>query len=403
VDWELWKRDLPEQQFADEQTRFKWSARTPPGQIAVTCSLERYGSAFNREYKNQVTYDYHGDLNTLSNNYETSVFASKGFLAPSISSSSNKIICGGLNGVVSIWDLPSGSLESTLYVGTKTIVAIAGFPDLKRCAALTLDGRLLIIDPMVNSERKGKLAAFPKDLYLSKNHPIAIVTYVDGAIRIRNTETHISYSRRPNWQAGSPFATFRLTPDLSVAIITGHGEDYYDGWLLNGINLVTGKELFAFETKMSNDTFGEFTLEDHDGKLYLRHDPRNMKTSSHFALSSFTDQVTWICLASGVEQHVPPTKNGKKINWARPSFIRGKVVASEYAPWFKDGSTDEDTVYDGIQLSSNLRTIIAGRSNQQKAQFTMDDEIFLLGISPFDDAVVCVIGSIYLLDLVQKN
>ena len=403
VDWTNWSTNLPDRQFEDSELQYSWVASTPPGPFTVTCSLDRTGgSAFNRSYNNLVTSGNRSDMREISRSMRSAVFAEEGFLAPSISTTSNKIICGGLAGVISIWDLNSGTLEFTTKIGNRTIVAIAAFQDLKRCVVLTLDGQLLIVETTVNSKREETDLAPPLDLFLSRDFPIAVVTHINGSVSVWSTQTGYSIIRRPDWYTGSPYANFRLTPDLSVAIVTGHGEDNYDGWLLNVVNLVSGDELFACETSMSSQMFGPISLEKHDNSLYLRIDPLGLKTASSGASRSYSDVPNWVSLNSGrLYQSEPPSQNGKLIKWARPSFIKGKIEKSGFAPWFKDKINDPDFGSEEIILSGDLRTIIACSFDNNQTQFTIDEDIYLLGISPYDKAIAFVTrAELHALDLI---
>ena len=403
VDWTLWKANLPDRQFTNSIIHTEWLATTPPGPLTVSCLLKRWGGSFDISYENTVTSDNLGDEREHSKTWTSEVFASKGFLAPSISGASNKIICGGLGGEISIWDLGSGSLDFNIKIGNRTIVAIAGFPDLKRCAALTLDGQLLIVETTVKTDRSETHTAPPMDLYLSKDHPIAVVTHMNGSVSVWSTQTGYSKILRPGWSLGSPMANFRLTPDLSVAIITGHGQDTYAGWLLNVVNLVTGEELFAVETERSSEVFGALVLEKRDNGLYLRIDPLDLKKRG--TLSSYTDDAIWVPLTTQkLCISEPPPKKGNIIEWARPSFTNGTGKDLVYAPWFTDKTIDRNTGSERIILSNDLRTILAFNSETPLAQFTMDESIYLLGISPYDNAVVFVTrAELYVLDLIENE
>ncbi len=355
VDWSLWRENLPDHQFSDSGIE-KWSMETPSGSITVACILDPPRHAFHRSYSNSINCNENGEISNLYKNSYSMNFASEGFLAPALLRSRDKVICGGLGGIISIWDLASRTLESTMTIGNRTIVAIVGMPDLMRCAALTLDGQLLIVETNGNSEKINNYLSPPKNLFISMDYSIAITTHMDSSILIWCTNFNSSVLRKPN--TSGPFEGFLLTPDLSFAIITGHGDDDYDGWLLTGINLTTGVEVFHFETRKSSEMFGSLFLEIHDNRKYLRIDPLDLKSAPSDASTSYNDVSLWVSLTSGdVTKGKPPTLNGKKIEWANREMykvITGKLSSNpNYVKKFVNLEFARK-----INLRSNSRSIL---------------------------------------------
>ncbi|MBG0770796.1 MAG: toll/interleukin-1 receptor domain-containing protein, partial [Anaerolineaceae bacterium] len=145
VNWMNWRSNLPERQFKDDQLMGLWTAATPPGPVIVSCSLDRSPHAFNRSFTHAVTVTKAGEERSLEKVSRTGINASEGLLAPALIPTLDKVICGGLGGEISIWDITTGSKEFTINIGNRTIISIAPYPDLSRCIALTLEGDLLTI------------------------------------------------------------------------------------------------------------------------------------------------------------------------------------------------------------------------------------------------------------------
>lgn len=382
TDWKNWRSNLPERQFKDEQLMGFWAFETPPGPATVSCSLDRSLHAFNRSFTNVVTITNAGEERILERTTRTGINASEGLLAPALAPTKGKVICGGLGGEISIWDFTTGSKDFTINIGNRTIISIAPYPDLSRCIALTLEGDLLTIDLTGESRRKNDSMPLPTSLHLADDAPIGILTHNDGSVSIWNTEGAILGTRDPGWYLGSPFARFGFTPDLSTVVITGHGEDQYDGWLISVLNLIDGTSLFDCETAMSSEQYGPLTLEQFDEKLYLRIDPYANSPSN-----SYTETPMWVSLTTGkVFKETPPGNNRRAIEWNSSAVIIGKKQEFGYAPWFSSNTTYHCSNHDFIQLSPDNRTIIVNDSDHDEIRFTFNQEIYFLCQSSYDQS-----------------
>jgi len=192
---------------------------------------------------------------------ERTNYLSSGLIAPAISRDGRLIVCGGLHGAVQAWDSASRAVRFAGTIGPGTIVALAPFPSLERVAILTIEGRLLIADISgdVPTDLPEALAGRPAEVYVSPSGERAVLCESNAPMTVWDT---ISGRRLHTCglRPGVVALKQRISADLAISIATAHGEDMYDGWLLAGFDLVTGKALFEFESHTPSDRFGEPVL-----------------------------------------------------------------------------------------------------------------------------------------------
>lgn len=192
---------------------------------------------------------------------ERTNYLSSGLIAPAISRDGRLIVCGGLHGAVQAWDSASRTVRFADTIGPGTIVAVAPFRSLERVAILTIEGRLLIADISGGASTDGPevLAGRPAEVYVSPSGRRAVLCESNAPMSVWDTITG-----RPlhtcGLGAGVVALKERISSDLAISISTAHGEDKYDGWLLVGFDLDTGKALFKFESHITSDRFGEPVL-----------------------------------------------------------------------------------------------------------------------------------------------
>jgi hypothetical protein len=396
VSWPTWEEDLPERQFRDEAYhRFRWEASTPPASTRVTCSLERggtghYGGQYNLRYESTVSLVQDGVQTTMYSDTASTSYALHGCLAAALWRD-DRAVCAGLGGDVEVWSLAARTVQSAFHIPVGTVVAIAGFPLSDRIAALTLAGTL-VVAPIPHerpAQDEASTLAPPTQLFLSPNEDRAVVAHADGCLSVWDTRTGATVVREPPWPSNCPFASQQLSTDLHFALLAAHGEDYYDGWLLAGLDLTREYLAFEFESHTTQDGFGSQSIERHGDRLYLRVD------AWPHLLNEPDDGLRgprWIDLVTGEPQVTAPTAAGEQLAWAVPVDVTEDARPSYSVTHAQLERSGPAVIFDNALACRHVR-------------FTTDDPPVLFGLSPLDGCVVIatVSSQLHVLDVVLPS
>jgi hypothetical protein len=242
-----------------------------------------------------------------------------GLIAPAVSKDGQSVVCGGLNGSVQIWDVESQAVRFADSIGPGTIVAIAPFLALDRVSVLTADGHLLIANISTHKPiyQSGYLPWNTSSVYVSDAGDRAVVSEKNGLFSVWDVHSgRLLY--RDGVRGGCLFVVHRFSPDLSFSVVTAHGEDYYDGWILGAFDLVKGKKVFEFESHTPQDRFGELNLIHCRRRLFAHvfSWPRMLNES----VDLLTGNPVWLDLNTGEILTKEPTRDTTVLPWATPNL-----------------------------------------------------------------------------------
>jgi len=242
-----------------------------------------------------------------------------GLIAPAVSRDAQLVIYGGLNGAIQVLDIKTKTTKFADSIGPGTIVAIAPFPVHDHLAVLTSDGHLLIAD--ISNEKSidqiNQLNWMPSEVFVDAKGFRSVVSEMNGPFSLWNVRSgQLVY--RDKLRSGCVFVRHHFSQDFLFSVITAHGDDFYDGWIIAAFDLVKGTKVFEFESHTKQDKFGDISLISFKSRklVYVSKWPKILNES----VDSLTGKPVWIDLHSGEITTNIPTHEANVLSWATPSL-----------------------------------------------------------------------------------